>query len=874
MKKIISMILSIAMLVGIASAVDLTAYAAVEKGNCGNNVSYSFDNVTGVLTISGTGGIYNYEVDSDNYECNSPFYYFHNDIKSVVIENGVTSIGNGTFAFCYCLTSVTIPDSVTNIGDEAFHVCRSLASVTIGDGVTSIGCSAFSNCTNMTSLSLPKGLSNIEDFTFYNCESLKSITIPDSVRSIGNSAFENCTSLENVKIPDNVTDILTSVFDNCHNLKSVTIGNSVKNISDSAFRYCSGLTSVTIPDSVTSIGDSAFSDCTSLTEFVVGKNNENYSSQDGVLFNKDKTELIQYPLDNARTSYSIPDGVKTIKNSFLNCTNLVSVTIPDSVIRFDANDLDGGAFSGCTNLKSVTIGNGITCIGDYTFYKCTNLSDIVLPDGVEIIGDHAFENCTSLKSITIPKGVTNIGYYAFGDVDNLTDVYYGGTKSQWQATECESGNSALSDSVIHCSDGAVIPDRTIVTIDGLKYFLYSDYTADVIGYSTKPKSSITIPKKITYAGETLNVVNIRKDAFKDCTDLTDVYYSGTKSQWNEIIADKYGDTDKAFKDYKIIIHCSDGLIFNNITVLQDNVYYSILENGNGACVTGYEGKSSSVTILDKITYAGIEMPVISIDYSVFRYCDTLESITIGKNIKYIYACAFEYCFKLKDVYYSGSREEWKNIKISKSNDYLTQATIHYNHDTASCENHTWDNGVVTFKASCVANGSKLYTCTVCKATKTEIIPAMGHNFANNAQYCLNGCGTANPNYIAPNQPTTPTPPTAPAPTQPPAPTQAPAQVVKKPKSTSIKKVKGSKKAVALEWKKVSSTKGYEIQLATDKKFKKNKKTVNVKKQKTTKVTVKKLKSKKKYYVRIRTYKTVNGKKVYSSWSKVKTVKTK
>lgn len=99
MKKIISMILSIAMLVGIASAVDLTAYAAVENGNCGNNVSYSFDNVTGVLTISGTGDIYNYRVDSDNYECNSPFYYFHNDIKSVVIENGVTSIGDGTLHF-------------------------------------------------------------------------------------------------------------------------------------------------------------------------------------------------------------------------------------------------------------------------------------------------------------------------------------------------------------------------------------------------------------------------------------------------------------------------------------------------------------------------------------------------------------------------------------------------------------------------------------------------------------------------------------------------------------------------------------------------------------------------------------------------------
>ena len=136
------------------------------------------------------------------------------------------------------------------------------------------------------------------------------------------------------------------------------------------------------------------------------------------------------------------------------------------------------------------------------------------------------------------------------------------------------------------------------------------------------------------------------------------------------------------------------------------------------------------------------------------------------------------------------------------------------------------------------------------------------------------CGTANPNYVA----TTPAP--SPAPTPAPTPTPTPTQPtqtskpVAKPKSAKIKKVKAAKKAIAVEWKKVSGVKGYQIQVATDKKFKKNKKTVTVKKQKTTKVTVKKLKAKKKYYVRIRTYKTVNGKKVYSSWSKVKTVKTK
>ena len=228
-------------------------------------------------------------------------------------------------------------------------------------------------------------------------------------------------------------------------------------------------------------------------------------------------------------------------------------------------------------------------------------------------------------------------------------------------------------------------------------------------------------------------------------------------------------------------------------------------------------------------------------------------------------------------------------------------------------------------ATCTNAGLVTYKCTICGEIETQAVNPIGHNFGNNSQYCLNGCGTANPNYAAPAQPTQPptTQPTQPPATQPtqaptqqpaPAPTQAPTQAptnapatventaapttapqveqtttpqqtaepttqtttkaVAKPKAAKFKKVKGSKKAIALTWAKVKGVKGYQIQVATDKKFKKNKKTVTIKKQKTTKKTVKKLKVKKKYFVRIRTYKTVNGKKVYSSWSKAKTVKTK
>ena len=209
--------------------------------------------------------------------------------------------------------------------------------------------------------------------------------------------------------------------------------------------------------------------------------------------------------------------------------------------------------------------------------------------------------------------------------------------------------------------------------------------------------------------------------------------------------------------------------------------------------------------------------------------------------------------------------------------------------------HKWDNGTVTVKPTCTKEGKKVYHCVNCNETMIESIGKANHSFGNNLPNC-SVCGAANPNYVAPTKPTEHTTkpaapsqppqtpiqpsviPNAPATTTPvPVPTQAPTRAVvkaSKPKKTKIKKVKVTKKALAVTWNKVSGVKGYQVQVATDKKFKKNKKTVTIKKQKTTKTTVKKLKAKKKYYIRVRTYKTVKGKKVYSSWSSAKSVKTK
>lgn len=472
MKKIFSLILSLAMLLTITSGLNLTAYA--DSSQYGN--VYYEEKEDGTIEIT---------------DCDDSVISI--DIPSAIDGKSATSIGNNAFYSCKNLVNITIPDSITSIGNNAFEYCASLKSVLIPGSVKSIGNAAFNRCESLMNIEVIKNNSNYfsQDGVLFDKNKTKLIQYP-----IGNKRI------------------------------AYDIPNGVKSFGDCAFDSCSTLKNITIPDSVTSIGWGVFSGSTSLTNIDVSENNLNYSSYEGVLFNKNKTELIKYPIGNERTSYNIPAGVINFGDVFSDCKNLVNITIPNSVTNIGV-----GAFWQCANLASITITNSVTSIGNYAFYDCKNL---------------------------------------------------------------------------------------------------------------------------------------------------------------------------------------------------------------------------------------------------------------------------------KDIYYYGTQSEWNNISVGSNNEYFINATIHFS--------------------------------------------------------------------SAPTP--TPSPAPTPAPTQPIATPNATVKAVSKPKSAKIKKVKAAKKAVSVEWKKVSGVKGYQIQVATDKKFKKNKKTATVKKQKTTKVTIKKLKAKKKYYVRIRTYKTVNGKKVYSAWSKVKTVKTK
>ena len=361
-KRLLSLAMAVAMIFGSAAAlpegtfthstsIRVSAENAPTSGKCGENVYWSLDD-KGVLTISGTGKMYDY----DSWHSYSPFYQ-RDDIKSVVIKSGVTSIGDDVFFFCQNLTIISIPKSVTSIGNAAFNYCTRLKIITIPDNVTNIGARAFQFCESLTSITIPNGVAIINEGMFFSCKNLTSITIPGSVTSIGNEAFLYTQWLENQQKKNPLVIVNGILIDGTKCSGNVTIPSSVTSIGDNAFSYCSSLASVIIQNGATSIGAGAFQFCEILT------------------------------------NVTIPNSVTNIgKEAFCWCTGLISINISKSV-----KSIGNGAFDHCTSLTNVTIPNSVTSIGGSAFSGCRNLASVIIPKSVTEIGEKAFGYYSSLN---------------------------------------------------------------------------------------------------------------------------------------------------------------------------------------------------------------------------------------------------------------------------------------------------------------------------------------------------------------------------------------------------------------------------------------------------------------------------------------------
>ena len=454
-----------------------TGLTSITIPNSVTSIGRAFDGCTGLTSI-------NVASENNYYSSNNGVLFNKKKTElirypegksqtSYTIPDSVTSIGGNAFRRCSSLTSITIPNSVTSIGDRAFVGCTDLKSITIPDSVTSIGEVAFAGCTDLTSITIPDSVTSIGYGTFDGCTGLTSITIPNSVTSIGEWAFYHCTGLTSITIPNSVTSIGYAAFRDCTGLTSITIPNSVTSIGDGAFRGCSSLTSITIPDSVTSIGDATFEDCTSLTSITI----PNSVTSIGYEAFYDCNSLTSITIPNSvtsigdgafrgctgLTSITIPDSVTSIGgNAFRRCSSLTSITIPNSV-----TSIGDAAFWDCSGLTSITIPNSVTSIGEWAFCLCDGLTSITIPNSVTSIGYKAFDGCTGLTSITIPNSVTSIGKSAFEDCTGLKDVYYTGSKDEWEAISIGEYNDCLLDATIHYNwidDSVLSLNRSEMTV--------------------------------------------------------------------------------------------------------------------------------------------------------------------------------------------------------------------------------------------------------------------------------------------------------------------------------------------------------------------------------------------------------------------------
>ena len=653
-------------------------------------------------------------------------------LANISIGSGVTSIEEGVFSGCVSLKDISIGDSVTNIGSYAYSGCSSLTNVIIPDSVTSIGDRAFSGCTSLASISIGNDVTSIGNWAFSGCSSLVKIDVSSQNKYFSSEdgiLFNKSANMlicfpagykGSYTIPESVLIINSAAFSNCTRLTSVTISDGVTTIGSNAFYACNRLTNVTIPDSVTNLGNYAFSECEKLASVKIGNGVKSIGS---------------YAFSDCRnlTSVTIPDGVTSIgSNVFANCGSLKNVTIPDSV-----TSIGEFAFGGCNSLTSVTIPGSVKNFGRYAFSSCNKLASVTIGSGITNIGAYTFTWCHNLTNVTIPESVTSISAYAFQGCYNIKNVYYSGNEEQWSEISIAAGNEYLSNAKLHCTISEIASGTCG---ENLKWVLDFFGTLTITGSGDMPDYSYSASApwkankdKIKEVIIESGVSSVGSYAFSGCGNLASVTMADTVTNINacvfydcQSLASIELPSNVASIGSSAFWGCSSlaGVtIPERVTSIGSSVFYgcsgltnvTIPENvttiGNGA-FSGCESLASielpeglisigrsafyncaaltSITIPDRVTSVGssafsgcsrltsaaIGTGLSSIGAYTFEYCARLTSVTIPANVLRIGANAFSGCEGIKNVYYIGTEEQWKNLSIEEGNEALSDAEIH------------------------------------------------------------------------------------------------------------------------------------------------------------------------------------------------------
>ena len=708
MKQALALLLCALLACGTLS---MTASAESYSGECGDGVSWSLETVTGALIIAGNGAIQDYA-----YATQAPWYYQRTSIDTVTIMGGVTAIGDNAFNSCTNLEAVSISSPVTAIGDRAFYGCTKLAAIPLPTDITTIGESAFYNCQKLTNFTLPSALTEIGDSAFYGCKALTNVVIPGGVETVPRYAFYGCTEMTDATLQSGVKEICMYAFSSCTKLANLTIPDSVTHIeryafidsavykntsnwtdgvlyignhlieakstisgafdvrdgticiADSAFKNCRNITSVWIPASVVGVSASAFWGCSDIQYFGVDSANLYFSTindgriEDGVLYNKDQTELVCYPQGKLDPVFVIPDSVTFIREkAFEECEGLTNVLIPVSV-----TEIGESAFSGCSCLESMTIPAGVTALPADLCSNCTKLKSVHIPSSVTAIGGNAFNNCAALSYIcsdtkggyastyaeehNIPfqicEGHSTVSGSCGNAGDRVTWTLDLATGAMTISGTGEMADYVESDEFI----GTTAPwwayrsmIKTLTVTDGVtKVGDIAFALCDNLGYVTIANSVTSIGESafeqcdsLAYVALPTYLASISRYAFDSCTALESVTIPDGVTSIGERAFSYSGLTSVTIPDgvTEIGEYAFAGCAMTEVTI-PDGV------------TTLNEGVFSQCTELTEVT---IPDSVTTIGERAFYGCAALESVTIPAGVTGIGDRAFAACESLATI---------------------------------------------------------------------------------------------------------------------------------------------------------------------------------------------------------------------------------